>query len=568
MKKQILVVIWGILVLALISISAVADPTPPKVFSIPRRATWGERIEVKFPPSLQITDYREANLRIRFKYRIFDMYQQVENIDIFENSLFFSIPENTWGGPQLFEVVDLNKNIIASGLVNVLGLSVSESFADGSLTDDIFVLSAGGKVPDFSEISGLRSEELPIDLEGNEEARTNACSGSLYKAKRYQTSGDRRSVLSVGATLEKFENVNPTPNDNKRVFDIDGVLAVDPRPIPATGPLEVQSQEEYLPINVLDATGLESKLDGSGTTVAILDSGISAIRDLRTNLDSNSSNKFLVESPFSAFVDEYQKNSFGHGTASAALIAGDEFGLVSGVSIISIKTCDRDGKCPFEAVIQGMCSVINYAETHPERQTILNLSLGDDTPSEIMYTILKEALETEVSVGKSKHPLLLVTASAGNRWKQRDERNGQLLHYPAAFTSKEEGLPTRSGNTRRLDRISRIRDLISVGAVGISAQTGDFVVSDFSNRGDFIDLVAPGQQVQSFTPSGGLEFYTGTSFSAPIVAGALAALSRENLPRAADFKARLLSLVTPRSTLLDQRDFGAGVLNLQSLNPR
>lgn len=67
-----------------------------------------------------------------------------------------------------------------------------------------------------------------------------------------------------------------------------------------------------------------------------------------------------------------------------------------------------------------------------------------------------------------------------------------------------------------------LKGLFSVGAVG--DYSGTFRVSAFSGQGDFVDLVAPGERVLSLSPAGSLGEYTGTSFAAPIVSGAVAVI--------------------------------------------
>lgn len=55
-----------------------------------------------------------------------------------------------------------------------------------------------------------------------------------------------------------------------------------------------------------------------------------------------------------------------------------------------------------------------------------------------------------------------------------------------------------------------------------------WVPADFSTRGAYVDVAAPGQSVRSGTPAGGYALFEGTSFATPQVAGALALWRQRN----------------------------------------
>lgn len=82
------------------------------------------------------------------------------------------------------------------------------------------------------------------------------------------------------------------------------------------------------------------------------------------------------------------------------------------------------------------------------------------------------------------------------------------------------------GNPNGIGAPACISSAISVG----STKNND-VVSSFSNSADILDLLAPGDDIRSSVPGGGLAFKGGTSMATPHVAGAWA-LMKEKAPNA------------------------------------
>jgi subtilisin family serine protease len=58
--------------------------------------------------------------------------------------------------------------------------------------------------------------------------------------------------------------------------------------------------------------------------------------------------------------------------------------------------------------------------------------------------------------------------------------------------------------------------------VAVAASTSDDALASFSTRGDWIDIMAPGERIVSPIPNGRFATWRGTSFSAPIVSGVTA----------------------------------------------
>jgi len=91
-----------------------------------------------------------------------------------------------------------------------------------------------------------------------------------------------------------------------------------------------------------------------------------------------------------------------------------------------------------------------------------------------------------------------------------------------------------SGNSGYADAISSpacISSAISVGATGDGSRLVADAIAPYSNSASFLNLLAPGDAIQSSIPGGGFAIFSGTSMAAPHVAGAWA-IMRQQLPSA------------------------------------
>jgi Subtilase family len=259
---------------------------------------------------------------------------------------------------------------------------------------------------------------------------------------------------------------------------------------------------------------------GAGTTIAVLDSGVTPDPSLfgsPSRVISNGAGNFanwtwaggMVNVPNGSgpTVDDFAlnitspggtvaKNYGSHGTAVAALAAGNGVGVAPAARILPVKVCQKNGVCTLPGVIQGACYALKNGGD--PKKLVLNMSLGGDTPSSILSGILQDATAAGVPV----------VASVGNEWKRRMERLGQLNHYPADARDKNQ---------------KPIEGVIGVGAFG---HFPELAPVDFSHEGGYLDVFAPGVKSVVPTPPPFTDEYDGTSFAAPIVAGALA-LTRE-----------------------------------------
>ncbi len=178
-----------------------------------------------------------------------------------------------------------------------------------------------------------------------------------------------------------------------------------------------------------------------------------------------------------------------HGTATASVAGAPAngtgmLGVWPGARLLNVGTGDRRGLTCAESVA-GIARALRLGAR------VLNLSFGSPDPCFAQY----EAVSIAVARG------LLVVASAGNdrRTRVADGRRNPVM-YPAAFPH-----------------------VVSVAAYGPRGGT-----SSFSTANGAVDVAAPGESVVAAVPPrydedrtrDGYQRLDGTSFSAPIVAGA------------------------------------------------
>ncbi|KAJ3044290.1 Proprotein convertase subtilisin/kexin type 9 [Rhizophlyctis rosea] len=178
-----------------------------------------------------------------------------------------------------------------------------------------------------------------------------------------------------------------------------------------------------------------------------------------------------------------QVDDNGHGTHVAGIAAGTTSGAAKKANIIAVKALDRRGKGPYSDVIDGMQWVAQTVQANG-RKSIVNLSVQGDTS-----TVLNRAVAGLTELG------IYVVSAAGNFGEPACQ------YSPAAIT------PTSA--------------VISVGATD-----QDDVLTDFSNTGECVSILAPGMDIRSldWRSDDGYRTLSGTSMAAPHVTGTLACL--------------------------------------------
>ncbi|MBZ9751558.1 S8 family serine peptidase [Deinococcus sp. HMF7604] len=212
---------------------------------------------------------------------------------------------------------------------------------------------------------------------------------------------------------------------------------------------------------------------GAGKIIAVIDTGLDLTHPMFTNLltPANTWRDFVDDDATPQDLGTVGKGSFGHGTVVAGIAAQ----LAPRAKIMPLRVLDSDGR----GDTLNVAAAVVWATNHGAH--VINLSLGTSRA--------QDALTQAIAYANSKR--VLVVAAAGNFNKAAPD-------YPAA-------------------QMKGGRYSVAVGSVN-----QDDLKSDFSSYGEAIGLMAPGQEIAAPFPDRRMGQFSGTSMSAPVVAGALA----------------------------------------------
>jgi serine protease AprX len=305
--------------------------------------------------------------------------------------------------------------------------------------------------------------------------------------------------------------------------------------------------------------------DGSGVGVAIIDSGAAAgLDDLSDGAGGSRVDQFVD------FVNGQQDayDDYGHGTHVAGIIAGNGFdssgrrtGIAPGAQLVVLKVLDGSGQGHISDVIAAIDYAIAQKDVFNIR--VINLSVATGVYESYNVDPLTLAAQRAVNAG------IVVVAAAGN--------NGRS----PAGTTQYAGI-TAPGNAPWV---------LTVGASNHmgTVDRSDDTIAAFSSRGpsaiDFAakpDVVAPGVGIESLSnpnsafyvtesayllsgtvPTSYLPYLSlsGTSMSAPVVAGTVALMLQANPNLTPNAVKALIEYTAQPYAGYDRLTQGAGFLN-------
>jgi hypothetical protein len=186
----------------------------------------------------------------------------------------------------------------------------------------------------------------------------------------------------------------------------------------------------------------------------------------------------------------------GHGTFVSGILGGAEYGVAKKINIVPVKVLDDNGAGSMADVIAG----IDWVTQNAIKPAVANMSLGGSANQ-----ALDDAVRASIASGVS------YAVAAG-------------------------GSATDAGNFSP----ARVSEALTIGASDMND-----CVSSSSNTGSVVDMFAPGASINGPWPGGGTQTLSGSSLSAPHVAGAVGLYLHDN-PTAspADVAAALTAAAT------------------------
>ena len=205
---------------------------------------------------------------------------------------------------------------------------------------------------------------------------------------------------------------------------------------------------------------------GAGVSAYVIDTGI---------LASHSNFGGRVATGFSS-ISGGTTDCNGHGTHVAGTIGSATYGVAKSVTLVPVRVLDCNGSGTVSGVIAGVDWVASQTGVGIK---VANMSLGGGASS-----ALDAAVEGLISKGTT------VVVAAGNN--AANACNYSPARVPAAIT--------------------------------VAASTSSDALASYSNRGNCVDIIAPGSSIVStwHTSTSATNTISGTSMASPHVAGAVA----------------------------------------------
>ena len=312
-------------------------------------------------------------------------------------------------------------------------------------------------------------------------------------------SNDSEELLKINSkkTISKMTLDN---NDLSQLKSIDGVTNVE-KDIVLSGSSNdnANSTEEtdvldylFKDVNTKDLNqwnleslgvdDIDTSPSGEKVKVELLDSGVSWSDDIDVKYREN-----LIEED--AGINPLYEDYSQHGTGMAGVICAKDNGKgVTGVNpnvdLYSVRALDNNIEAPLSRIIQGIYWGID------NHMDIINMSFGTNTNSPSLRTAIKTAYDNGI---------VLVSAS-GN-----DKEKG--VQYPSAYP-----------------------EVISVGS-----QSPNGEISDFTSVDENLDVVAPGENIESTGIFGTINGSDGTSIATAQVTGIASLILEKDKSKSPDF---------------------------------
>lgn len=216
--------------------------------------------------------------------------------------------------------------------------------------------------------------------------------------------------------------------------------------------------------------------------VELLDSGVSWSNDINVKYREN-----LIEDDIG--INPLYEDYSQHGTGMAGVICAKDngegiTGVNPNVDLYSVRALDNNIQAPLSRIIQGIYWGID------NDMDIINMSFGTNTNSSVLRTAIKAAHDKGI----------VLVAASGN-----DKEKG--VQYPAAYP-----------------------EVISVGSQSASGE-----ISEFTSIDENLDVIAPGENIESTGIFGTINGSDGTSIATAQVTGIASLILEKDKSKSPDF---------------------------------
>lgn len=238
---------------------------------------------------------------------------------------------------------------------------------------------------------------------------------------------------------------------------------------------------------------------GAGVNVYVVDSGINAThQELISNTITHSDADFVGDT---ISLARPGFDGFGHGTGVAAHVGGQYLGVAKFATLHSVRVLDTSNSGTTQTILQG-----------------LNWVIGD--------IILKRTV-LGILVGSEKYPAVV---NMSLRIPGPPANFPSIVNAIRTLIALKVTVVVAAGNDSINVSGSTPAGIPEVITVGATNSNNDSFATSFSNFGAGVDILAPGRfttfpsQINNSTYIGGTlgGQFDGTSFAAPLVAGAAA----------------------------------------------
>jgi serine protease AprX len=309
---------------------------------------------------------------------------------------------------------------------------------------------------------------------------------------------------------------------------------------------------------------------GQGISVALIDSGVSAVEGLKTTGKVVYGPDLSLESQKTSLRN---LDTFGHGTFMAGLIAGKDTsltapyanapaslyrGIAPDARIVSLKVATADGGADVSQVIAAINWVIQHRNDNGLNIRVINLSYGTNSLQSYTIDPLSHAVEQAWKKG------IVVVAASGNTGYQRGN-NAPGLANPAynPFVIAVGGSDSMGTANVSDDTVGSYS--ASSAGCGSTCKNPDFLAPGSHLQG----LRVPNSYIDAGHPEGriGSRYFrgSGTSQAAAVASGAVALILQKHPTMTPDQVKYFITHNAQKLASFDSQAQGAGAMMLGRL---